>query len=173
MESLSFLLAPLLLTGYSTEYLKKGNRYIERAWFARKVFQAYAGITVICLLSIFVFRNFPDSYIEGSGFTHFKMISEYVISFILLCSLIALYAKKDRFEDHVFRLLAAAIILTVLGELSLRTYTGENGLLNLMGHYFKILSFYLIYKAIVETGFDDPFSLLFRELKYREEALRQ
>ena len=40
-----------------------------------------------------------------------------------------------------------------------------------MEHYFKILSFYLISKAIVETGFDDPFSLLLRELKYREEAL--
>ncbi|WP_332881773.1 PAS domain-containing protein [Methanosarcina horonobensis] len=44
---------------------------------------------------------------------------------------------------------------------------------NLIGHYFKVLSFYLIYKAIVETGFEDPFSLLFRELKHREEALRQ
>ncbi len=70
-------------------------------------------------------------------------------------------------------MLAASIILTVLGELSLWAYTGENGFFNLMGHYFKILSFYLIYKAIVETGFDDPFSLLLRELKGREVALRQ
>jgi PAS domain S-box-containing protein len=173
LESISFLLAPLFLTGYSTEYLKKSDRYIERSRFACEVFLAYTGITVICLLSIFVFRNFPDSYIEGSGFTFFKMTSEYVISFILLCSLMALYVKRGRFENHVFRLLAASIILTVLGELSLRTYTGEDGFFNLMGHYFKILSFYLIYKAIVETGFDDPFSLLFRELKCREEALRQ
>ena len=173
MESISFLLAPLLLTCYSKEFLKKSDRYIERSRFAGEVFLAYTGITVICLLSIFVFRNFPDSYIEGSGFTFFKITSEYVISFILLCSLIALYAKKDRFENNVFRLLAASIILTVLGELSLWAYTGGNGFFNLMGHYFKILSFYLIYKAIVETGFDDPFSLLFRELKGREVALRQ
>ena len=173
MESISFLLAPLLLTCCSKEYLKKSDIYIERSRFAWKVFLAYTGITVICLLSIFVFRNFPESYIEGSGFTLFKMTSEYVISFILLCSLISLYVKRDNFENHVFRLLAASIILTALGELSLWAYTGENGFFNLMGHYFKILSFYLIYKAIVETGFDDPFSLLLRELKYREEALRQ
>jgi PAS domain S-box-containing protein len=173
MESISLLLAPLFLTGYSMESLKKSDRYIKRARFARETFLAYTGITIICLLSIFVFRNFPDSYIEGSGFTFFKMTSEYLISFILLCSLIALYVKRDRFENHVFRLLAASIILTVMGELSLSTYAGANGFFNLMGHYFKILSFYLIYKAIVETGFEDPFSLLFRELKYREEALRQ
>ncbi|MCC4770204.1 PAS domain-containing protein [Methanosarcina sp. DH2] len=173
MESISLLLAPLFLTGYSTEYLKKSDRYIERTRFAWEAFLAYAGITIICLLSIFVFRNFPDSYIEGSGFTPFKIISEYVISSILLCSLIALYVKRDRFENHVFRLLAASIILTALGELSLSIYAGANGFFNLTGHYLKIFSFYLIYKAIVETGFEDPFSLLFRELKYREEALRQ
>lgn len=172
MESVSLLLAPLFLTDYSTEYLKK-SKSIERARFAWEAFIAYAGIIIICLLSIFVFRNFPDSYIEGSGFTPFKIISEYVITFILLCSLIALYVKRDRFENHVFRLLAASIILTALGELSLSIYAGANGFFNLTGHYLKILSFYLIYKAIVETGFEDPFSLLFRELKYREEALRQ
>lgn len=41
------------------------------------------------------------------------------------------------------------------------------------GIFFKILSFYLIYKAIIETGFDHPYTLLFRELKQSEEALRQ
>jgi len=173
MESISFLLAPLLLTGHSMEQLKKSDRYTGRASFACEVFLAYAGITVLCLFSILVSRNFPVVYIEGSGFTFFKMASEYVISFILLCSLIALYVKRDRFDNNVFRLLAAAIVLTVLGELSLLVYAGESGFFDLMGHFFKILSFYLIYKAIVETGFEDPFSLLFRELKHREEALRQ
>lgn len=173
MESISFLLAPLLLTGHSMEHLKGSDRYIGKARFAWEVFLAYAGITVLCLLSILVFKNFPVAYIEGSGFTFFKMASEYVISFILLCSLVALYVKRDRFENNVFRLLSAAIVLTVLGELSLRVYTDEGGFFDLIGHFFKILSFYLIYKAIVETGFEDPFSLLFRELKHREEALRQ
>jgi PAS domain S-box-containing protein len=173
MESISFLLAPLFLTGYSTEYPKKSNTHIKKSRFAWEAFLVYAGITIICLLSIFVFKNFPVCYIEGSGFTLFKMISEYVISFILICSLLALYLKKDRFEKRVFRLLAVSIILTVLGELSLWASEGTSGFFNLMGHYFKVLSFYLIYKAIVETGFDDPFSLLFRELKRKEEALRQ
>lgn len=173
MESISLLLAPVFLTGYSKEYLKMSNRYTERARFAWEVFLTYTGITVICLLSIFVFKNFPIAYVEGSGFTPFKMISEYVISFILFCSLIALYVKRYRFENHVFKLLAASIILTILGELSLWTYGSAGAFFNLIGHYFKIISFYLIYKAIVETGFDDPFSLLFRELKDREEALRQ
>lgn len=172
MESFSFLLAPLLLINYSIANRESNSKFTEGTRFAWKVFIGYAGITIICLLSIFVFRNFPDCYIEGSGFTPFKIMSEYLICFILLCSLIALYTKKDQFEIHVFRLLAISIILTILGELSLNSYPNL-WLLDIVGHYFKVISFYLIYKAIVETGFEDPFSLLLRELKQSEEALRQ
>ena len=173
LECISFLLAPLFLTGHGTGYLENNSRNIKRVKFAWVAFLTYTGITISCLLSILVFGNFPDAYIEGVGFTLFKILSGYLISFILFCSLILLYAKRDRFEIHVFRLLAASIILTALGELSLWAYGGADGFFNLAGHYFKLLSFYLIYKAIVETGFDDPFSLLFRELKQSEEALRQ
>jgi len=41
----------------------------------------------------------------------------------------------------------------------------------IMGHYFKILSFYLIYKAIIERGLKKPYDLIFRELKIKEQEL--
>ncbi len=41
-----------------------------------------------------------------------------------------------------------------------------------MGHFFKIVSFYLIYKAIIETGLTRPYALLFRNLKQSEERFR-
>ena len=44
---------------------------------------------------------------------------------------------------------------------------------NLVGHYFKIISFYLIYKAIIETGLMRPYDLLFRNLKQGEDAFRE
>jgi PAS domain S-box-containing protein len=173
MESTSLLIAPLLLKDYragnetgDTEAREK-NRFFWRAFFI------YAGITAVSILSIFVIGNFPDSYIEGSGLTPFKIISEYIISLILLCSLILLYTKRDRFEDRVFRLVEASIIVTIFGELAFTLYADVYGFFNLLGHYFKILSFYLIYTAIIETGFEAPYSLLFRELKQSEEAFKQ
>lgn len=42
-----------------------------------------------------------------------------------------------------------------------------------MGHYFKLLSFYLIYKAIVETGIRLPYDLIFQELKAKEAELER
>ena len=124
-------------------------------------------------MSIFVFGNFPDSYIEGSGLTPFKVTSEYIICFILLCSLIILNTKKDRFEERVFKLLAASIVATIFGELAFTLYTNVTDFSNLIGHFLKVLSFYFIYQAVIRTGFDDPYTLLFRELKQSEEALRQ
>jgi len=173
MESVSFLVAPLLLTNHGTDNVRNYVRPVEKSMFAWRVFFLYAVITLICILSIFVFRNFPDSYVEGSGPTGFDILSEYIISLILLCSLILLYLKRDFFENRIFKLLAASIILTILSELTLSTYIRVDDFSFALGHYFKLLSFYLVYKAIVEMGFGEPYSFLFRELKYSEEDFRQ
>ena len=92
---------------------------------------------------------------------------------MLLCSLFLLYKKKKRFENHIFKLLAVAIVLAVFKELSFTLYPQVNEFPNFMGYFFKLLLIYLMYKAVVETGFENPYSLLFRELKSREEDFRQ
>ncbi len=172
MESISLLIASLFLISTHAENEKKFEP-AEKEKFFWQTFLLYAGIVAAFILSIFILKNFPDSYIEGSGLTRFKIISEYVISLIFLCSLTVLYSKKDRFERRVYRLIAASIAVTIFGELAFTLYTDVYGFFNLMGHFFKILSFYLIYKAVIQTGFDDPYTLLFRELKQSEEALRR
>jgi len=141
--------------------------------FACKIFFVYGLITISCLLGIFILRDFPSTYIEGSGFTPFKIESECIISITFICSLFLLYIKRNRFENRVFKFLSIAIILAVFDELSFTLYSQVNEFPNFMGYCFKLLIFYLIYKAIVETGFEEPHSLYFRELKNREEDFRQ
>ncbi|WP_440956009.1 MASE3 domain-containing protein [Methanosarcina sp. Mfa9] len=172
LESASFFVAPLLLTGFVEDEngYKKTNGNDR---FARKVFLLYAIITTALLILIFHFGNFPDCYIKGVGLTHFKIFSEYIISFLFIGSLVLLYQKRDWFEKHVFRILTAAIVLSIFAEVALTHHTYTEEVFNFIGHTFNVLSFYLIYVAIVKTGFDEPCSLLFRELKFREEALRR
>ena len=62
---------------------------------------------------------------------------------------------------------------TIGAELAFTFYVGVYDLSNLLGHIFKIISFYLVYKAIIETGLVKPYSILFRHLKQSEEALRE
>ncbi len=172
LGGVSFFVAPLLLTGVAKNE-KMDSKPTGNDQFGWEVFFVYALITAVFLLSIFHYRNFPACYVEGFGLTKFKIFSEYIISFLFIASLFLLYRKRDRFEKKVFRILMAAITVSIFAELSLTNYTYTEEVFNFIGHTFNVLSFYLIYMAIVETGFEEPCNLLFRELKFREEALRR
>ncbi|HLA04839.1 MAG TPA: MASE3 domain-containing protein [Syntrophales bacterium] len=136
-------------------------------------FLSFAAVTAILLCSIFIWKIFPPCYVEGAGLTPFKVFSEYVISFILLVSLILLYHNRRHFDDIVLKLVAASILLAIGSELAFTFYISVYGLSNLIGHLLELLSFYLIYKAIIETGFAKPYRFLFRSVIQQQEALRE
>jgi signal transduction histidine kinase len=137
------------------------------------LFAAYTAAVGLLVASIFVWRIFPACFVEGVGLTPFKKISEYVISLILVGALAGLYARRRDLEGHVFRLLSASILLTILSEVVFTFYTNPFSTANLVGHLLKVTSFYLIYRAIIATGLVKPYSLLFRSLKLSEEELHR
>jgi PAS domain S-box-containing protein len=158
MESISLLIAPLLF---------------GRKLKVNLIFLGYVLATSILLLSIFYWDLFPACFIEGVGLTPFKKISEYIISLILLASIVLLLKNQREFGRSVLRWVAWSIIFTIASEVAFTFYVHAYGFSNLIGHFFKIISFYLIYKAIIETGLRRPYDLLFRDLKQSEEALRR
>jgi len=121
-------------------------------------------LTAVILGTIFYWKIFPICFVEGKGLTPFKKVSEYIISFILLADIVFLISLKDRFNPKVFQLVVWSIGFTIGSELAFTFYISNYGFSNLVGHYFKIASFYLIYRAIVVTGISDPYNLIFREL---------
>jgi len=111
--------------------------------------------------------------LEGTGLTLFKRVSEYIISAILLGALAVLIRNRNEFDRGLLRLIAASIALTIVAELAFTFYVSVYGLSNLFGHYFKLVSFYLMYRAIVARGLSEPVDVLFRNLKQSEGALRE
>jgi len=102
-------------------------------------------ITVSLLfLSIFYWKVFPSCFVEGSGLTPFKKISEYIISLILAASLFFLLKRKEKFDRKILQWLVISILLTIVSELAFTFYISVYGLSNLIGHIFKIISFYFI-----------------------------
>jgi PAS domain S-box-containing protein len=157
VESLSLLIAPLLL---------------KRRLRTNFVFVGFTVTSVLLLCFIFYWNVFPDCFIEGTGLTPFKKISEYTICFILLISTGLLIQRREAFDEGVLRLLVGSLLLTIGSELFFTFYVHAYGLSNLIGHFFKIVSFYLIYRAIIQTGLFRPYDLLFRNLKQSEEQYR-
>jgi PAS domain S-box-containing protein len=134
---------------------------------------AWAGITAVLLLLIFYWRVFPDCFVEGVGLTAFKKGSEYLICLVLLVALGLLHRKRGMLDSVVYRLMAGSILVAIAGELAVTFYVSVYGLSNLIGHYFKIVSFMLIYLALIHSGLTRPYALLFRELEQERTALRK
>ncbi|HSQ93284.1 MAG TPA: MASE3 domain-containing protein, partial [Methanoregula sp.] len=162
-QSITFLAATLMI-GRS---LTRGRRYDAEILFA-----AGAVISAFLLASIFLWETFPHAFIEGTGLTPFKIASEYVISAIILASIVMLARRQEHFDRTVFYLLAGAQIFLIAGELAFTSYISVYGFMNMVGHIFRLISVYLFYRAIVVVSFVRPYDLLYRDLRQSEAALR-
>jgi PAS domain S-box-containing protein len=158
MGSLSLFLAPF---------------FLGRKLKVNSVFLGYALASFFLLMSIFYWNIFPVCFIEGVGLTPFKKISEYIISLILLASIALLLKNRREFDREVLQWVVWSIIVSIASELAFTFYIDAFGFFNLIGHFLKILSFYFIYKAIIEMGLTKPYDLLFRNLKQSEVLLRE
>ncbi len=127
-------------------------------------------VLVVAALSV-IFRGwFPDCYVEGH-LTRFKIGSEVLICGLLATALVLLWWRRKEFDSTVLGLLAAATVLTIASEVSFTLYTTIEGPANVIGHFLKIVSFYLVYRAFVRVGLNEPYALMFRDVqRSREEA---
>jgi len=157
VQSITFLVAPL----FTIRKLKVGQ-----------AFAVYLAASFLLLFAIF-YRIFPDCFIEGQGLTAFKVTSEYIISAILAVSLAFLYRKRTYFDPYILKLLAASTITVIASEMSFTLYADVYGFFNMLGHVLKIVAFYLIYRAMIVTGLDRPYGMLFRDLKIERDRAQQ
>jgi len=158
LQSTSLLIAPFFLT---------------RRLNPLALFGGLALFTALVLASLFYWKIFPDCFVEGVGLTVFKKVSEYVICGILLGALAFLLRQRDEVDPRVLQFLVLSISFTIASELAFTTYISVYGMANAVGHFLKIISFYLIYRGIVETGLKEPYAILFRELDTERRSLKE
>lgn len=155
-QSLCFIAAPFFIT--------REIRYSI-------VLNVMCVVVLSALFSIFYWENFPVCYLEGYGLTSFKKNSEYIISAILLLSFVPLFYTRANFDKRILKLIVFSVILTIGSELIFTFYISVYGISNFAGHILKLIAFYLMYKAIIETGLQKPYSLLLTEVKNKQDKL--
>jgi hypothetical protein len=159
-----------------------GNRYLESIsliiapiFFTRRLnvgftFLAFLSICTLFLASVFAGPVFPDCFVEGSGLTTFKIISEYIISLILVGAIVVLSQRRHYLEKSVFYLITASLLATIISELAFTFYISVYGISNLVGHIFKIISFFLVYDAVIVVTLKSPYNSLFLKIVESEKA---
>jgi len=147
-------------------------------WFLRRrlpvaaTLLGFAVVVALALLSVTVWRRFPTCFVEGRGLTPFKILAEWAICLILVAALVVLGRQRRQFEPLVWRWVAGSIVATIASELAFTRYHDPYEPINALGHLLKLLAFYLIYKALIETGLRRPYDLLFRTLTASEQKYR-
>jgi hypothetical protein len=153
-ESLTFLVTPLFI----------GIRLRLRYFIG-----TYVVVVTTLLFAIFVWKTFPVCYIDAEQkLSTFKIVSEYVISGILFCSILILMLRRNFFNRDVLSFLIAALACKIAAELCFTLYTDVFGFFNFIGHYLKFVSFYIIYYALIRASIIRPFNAIFRELSASE-----
>ncbi len=158
MEAIALLIAPFLL-----------HRRIK----IKLVSVGFLFLVSLALLSIFIWKIFPIIFVDSLGLTPFKIVSEIIISVIFCLSAVIHYQKRQAFDHNEFQLLIAALATGVVSELFFTSYMNAYSAYSFVGHLFKILSFYLIYRAFITVSLEKPYNLLFRDLKQSETSLRE
>lgn len=146
----SFLTAPLVLK-------KKISPNLLLGIFGIIVFTA--------IYLIFNTSFFPDAYIDGIGLTPFKIWSEYIIALAFGLLLYFQWKLRAKFDHKVANYIFHSLVANIIAGLLFTLYKADvYSVFNAAGHIVKIIAYYFIYKAIIETGLQTPFRLLFLEL---------
>jgi PAS domain S-box-containing protein len=136
-----------------------------------RIFAIYVAITAALIALVFS-TYFPDCYVEGKGPTQFDIASQRIITVLFLGAVVLLLVRKERFDAIVRGYLIAGYGVLVVSWGLFPFSLVDDSTLSIVRHLLRVLAFYLVYKGIIETSFSRPYSLIFKDLKDSEEALK-
>lgn len=130
-------------------------------FIGRYVFQPYkimASIGLLSLIAVIAQLNHfvPVMFVPSHGLTTTKIVSEYIIIFLLGFAGACLYLKRKTVGVSNAKLMILSIVFTIAAELSFTLYVGFKELPLILGHIFKLFSFWLIYRVLIESSLLQP-----------------
>lgn len=136
-----------------------------------KLIRSIYSVVTVGVLSLIFTRNFPVAYIEGVGLTSFKILSEYIFIIVIALALFLLSKDSHKYHKHILTNLYLSFSFAMLTDLMFTFYADPFDIFNLLGHYFKILSVYFIYKAVIKVGIKVPQQIIFYEMEVKKDEL--
>lgn len=142
-------------------------RYLEAfvlllaPFIGRYAFQPFRMMVFIGLLSLMAmiaqFNHWvPVMFVPGKGLTLAKIYSEYIIILMLCLAAVCLYFQRKTLGKNNTKLMILSIVFTILAELNFTLYVGFKEVPLVLGHIFKLFSFWVIYRVLVESSLLEP-----------------
>ena len=133
----------------------------------------FAGVLALCALCyylvLFMPAALPPMFVAGTGLTALKIGIEYFLILLQLATAALLIWRPGRSGLPDGARLVAALGIMVLSELCFTLYAQVFDAFNVLGHVYKTVAYYLIYRSVFVASVRMPFE----RLKASEAALRE
>jgi sigma-B regulation protein RsbU (phosphoserine phosphatase) len=135
------------------------------------IFVAPTIILVIVLLIIATYypHVFPVMYVEGKGLTTAKIVTEYFIVFIMGITFLknaADYKHEKSSQEYLFMI---SLLVSIFSEFAFISYGSVYDAFNYLGHIYKIVAYFILFKVIYAENVSIPY----RELKKTKNELKR
>ena len=129
---------------------------------------ALAVVATVWWIGLFHADSLPHTFLPGHGLTDVKIFSEYTLIAIHVIASWLLAVKACRGNNTRLAWLAAASLLMAATEVWFTLYATVTDLQNFMGHVYKMAAYALVWRALVVSMIEEPFTLAEREsARYR------
>lgn len=130
---------------------------------------------VLILLSLLIstlwLDRLPLLVAEGKGVTQFKKNIEYLIIAIMTLNTFLLLKNWRHFSQSVLVNIANFFVMTIISEAAFTFYISIYDTYNLLGHIYKVIAYYFLYRAFYLAGIVRYFSNLNEIAALAEEAM--
>ncbi|HUX40119.1 MAG TPA: MASE3 domain-containing protein [Rectinemataceae bacterium] len=137
----------------------------------QKAWLAVAGtiVVVVSTIGILYFEGlFPPMFVPEQGLTPLKIGIEYLVIILFGLALPGLWRKPLGERDASHTMILCSIVLAMASELAFTLFKNSYDSYSLLGHAFKLVAFFLLYRGVFIVAVTRPYS----SLRASEEALR-
>jgi PAS domain S-box len=138
---------------------KKVNKFNSLA-----VFFFYLVFCFFIIYSIVKLKIFPQCYDMNNGLTQFKIVSEYIVAILLLIAAFLLFNLRRNMDFYLFFYMECHLISMAVSEILFTNLFSPLDWSNVWSHFIRVISYFFLYKAIIETGLKRPYTILFRKI---------
>lgn len=114
-------------------------------------------IAVVSLISIVSFapHMLPSMYAPDVGLMPLKVVLEWVVVAMYTVTIFA-FGINRRNNENVF-FLQIALIMSIASELSFTLFGSATDTFDLLGHVYKMIAYYLIFRGLFVSSFQRPY----------------
>ena len=104
----------------------------------------------------------PRTFIQGQGLTAYKKASEFILVGLYLFSAWRLFKKTYLPQNYDVLGLSAAAIVMAMSEVFFTLYADVTDIFNLLGHFYKVIAYGLIYRSVFLDSVEIPYHRLYQ-----------